>query len=117
MASDNLKDVPSNFVAYFNAPQYKVNASIGNTGFGKSKRFGFSVAYRWTQGFLYQGDFATGNLPDVQTVDAQISVKLPKTKSIIKLGASNVFNQYYYNAVGNSQIGGLYYISFGYNLY
>ena len=116
-ASDILKDVPSNFVAYFNAPKYKANASFGNTGFGKNKRLGFNVAYRWTQGFLYQGDFATGNLPDVQTLDAQVSYKFPSTKSILKLGATNLLNQYYYNAVGNSQIGGLYYLSFGYNIY
>lgn len=117
VASDVLKDVPSNFVAYFNAPKYKVNASIGNTGFGPAKRFGFNIAYRWTQALLYQGDFATGNLPDIQTVDAQISYKFPSTKSVLKLGANNLFNQYYYNAVGNSQIGGLYYLSFGYNIY
>ena len=116
-ASDILKDVPTNFVAYFNAPKYKANASFGNTGFGKDKRLGFNVAYRWTQGFLYQGDFATGNLPDVQTLDAQVSYKFPGTKSILKLGATNLLNQYYYNAVGNSQIGGLYYLSFGYNIY
>jgi len=116
-ASDVLKDVPSNFVAYFNAPKYKVNASFGNSGFGRNKRLGFNMAYRWTQGFLYQGDFATGNLPDVQTLDAQISYKFPSTKSILKLGSTNLLNQYYYNAIGNSQIGGLYYISFGYNIY
>jgi outer membrane receptor protein involved in Fe transport len=73
--------------------------------------------YRWQQSLLYQGDFATGNLPDVQTVDAQVSFKLPKTKSILKVGATNLLNQYYYNAIGNSQVGGLYYISFGYNVY
>lgn len=117
LSSDVLKDVPANFVAYFNAPKYKVNASFGNTGFGPGKRMGFNVAYRWQQAFYYQGDFANGNLPDVHTVDAQISVKLPKTKSIIKLGANNLLNQYYYNAIGNSQIGGLYYVSFGYNVY
>jgi outer membrane receptor protein involved in Fe transport len=117
MASDVLKDVPTNFVAYFNAPKYKVNANIGNSGFGKAKRMGFNVAYRWQQGFYYQGDFANGNLPDVQTLDAQVSLKLPKTKSILKLGANNLLNQYYYNAIGNSQIGGLYYVSFGYNVY
>ncbi len=116
-ASDILTDVPTNFVAYFNAPKYKVNASFGNSGFGKAKRLGFNINYRWTQGFLYQGDFATGNLPDVQTLDAQISLKLPSTKSILKLGANNLLNQYYYNAIGNSQIGGLYYLSFGYNIY
>ncbi len=116
-ASDVLKDVPTDFVAYFNAPKYKTNVNFGNVGFGKEKRLGFNVAYRWQQGFYYQGDFANGNLPDVHTVDAQISVKLPKTKSIIKFGANNLLNQYYYNAIGNSQIGGLYYVSFGYNVY
>jgi outer membrane receptor protein involved in Fe transport len=117
LASDVLKDVPVNFVAYFNAPKYKANVNFGNVGFGPQKRLGFNVAYRWQQGFYYQGDFANGQLPDVQTLDAQFSLKLPKTKSIIKLGANNLLNQYYYNAIGNSQIGGLYYISFGFNVY
>jgi outer membrane receptor protein involved in Fe transport len=65
----------------------------------------------------FQGDLANGNIPAIQTVDAQVSFKLPKTKSILKLGANNLLNQYYYNAVGNSHIGGLYYLSFGYNVY
>ena len=118
VSSDILKDVPSNFVAYFNSPKYKANVSFGNSGFGPGKQIGFSVAYRYQGAFLYQGDFATGNLPVVQTLDAQVSFKLPKAnKSIIKLGATNLLNQYYYNAVGNSQIGGLYYLSFGYNIY
>jgi outer membrane receptor protein involved in Fe transport len=118
VASDILKDVPTNFVAYFNSPKYKANVNIGNSGFGPGKRLGFNVAYRYQGGFLYQGDFATGNLPVVQTLDAQVSLKLPKAnKSVIKLGATNLLNQYYYNAIGNSQIGGLYYVSFGYNIY
>jgi outer membrane receptor protein involved in Fe transport len=117
VASDVLKDVPTGFVAYFNAPKYKTNLTFGNSGFGRDKRLGFNMAYRWQQGFYYQGDFANGQLPDVHTLDAQVSVKLPKTKSIIKFGANNLLNQYYYNAIGNSQIGGLYYVSFGYNVY
>lgn len=118
LSSDNLTDVPTNFVAYFNAPKYKTNLSIGNNGFGPDKRLGFSVAWRWQQGFFYQGDFANGNLPDVHNVDAQVSIKIPKAnKSIIKIGATNLLNQNYYNAIGNSQVGGLYYVSFGYNIY
>ncbi|MEO5889520.1 MAG: TonB-dependent receptor [Ferruginibacter sp.] len=116
-ASDNLTDVPTNFIASFNSPKYKVNATFANSGFGKNKRVGFSVAYRWQDAFYFQGDLANGNLPAVQTVDAQVSFKLPKTKSILKFGANNLLNQYYYNAIGNSQIGGLYYFSFGYNIY
>jgi outer membrane receptor protein involved in Fe transport len=117
LSSDILKDVPANFTAYFNAPKYKTNLTFGNSGFGKDKRMGFNVAYRWQQSFYYQGDFGNGQLPDVHSLDAQLSVKLPKTKSIVKLGANNLLNQYYYNAIGNSQIGGLYYVSFGYNVY
>ncbi len=117
MASDVLKDIPTNFVAYFNAPKYKTNINVGNLGFGHDKRLGFNVSYRWQQGFYYQGDFANGNLPDVHTLDAQISMKFPKSKSMLKLGANNLLNQYYYNAVGNSQIGGLYYLSYGFNVY
>jgi outer membrane cobalamin receptor len=118
MASDILKDVPATFVAYFNAPKYKANVNVGNSGFGPGKRLGFNVAYRYQGAFYYQGDFASGNLPVVQTLDAQVSLKLPKAnKSVLKLGATNLLNQYYYNAIGNSQIGGLYYLSFGYNIY
>jgi outer membrane receptor protein involved in Fe transport len=117
VSTDRLTDVPSNFVAYFNAPEWKTNLSLANTGFGPKKRWGASVNYRWQKSLYYQGDFANGQLPDVHTLDAQISLRLPKNKSILKFGANNLLNQYYYNAVGNSQIGGLYYVSFGYNVY
>jgi hypothetical protein len=42
---------------------------------------------------------------------------MPSTKSILKLGANNLLNQYYYNGIGNSYVGGLYYVSFGFNIY
>jgi len=116
-ASDNLDDVPTNIIANFNSPKYKVNASISNSGFGKEKRLGFTVAYRWQDEFYYQGDLANGTVPSVQTLDAQFSYKLPTTKSVLKVGANNLLNQYYYNAIGNSRVGGLYYVSFGYNIY
>ena len=117
VASDQLTDVPENFVAYFNAPKYKANVYLANSGFGPGKRLGFNLSYRWQQALYFEGDFANGNIPDVHNVDGQFSYKLPKTKSIIKLGANNLFNQYYYNGVGNAQVGGLYYVSFGYNIY
>jgi hypothetical protein len=117
LASDVLEDVPANFVAFFNAPKYKVNASISNSGFGHDKRMGFNVAYRWQQAYYYEGDFVNGNLPDVQTLNAQVSYKLPASKSIIKIGANNLLNSYYYDGVGSAQIGGLYFVSYGFNVY
>jgi outer membrane receptor protein involved in Fe transport len=117
LASDNLTDVPANLVASFNSPKYKLNASFGNTGFGKDKRLGFNFAYRWQDAFYFEGDLANGNIPSVQTLDGQFSYKMPKTKSILKFGATNLLNQYYYDGVGNSFIGGLYYVSYSYNIY
>ena len=117
VSSDNLKDVPTGFIAYFSTPKYRANFTFGNTGFGAKKRLGFNIAYRWQDAFFYQADFASDNLPAIHTVDAQISFKLPATKSIVKLGANNLLNQYYVNAAGNSIVGGLYYVSFGYNVF
>lgn len=115
-ASDNL-DVPAGLTANFNSPKYKANVTFGNSGFGKDKRMGFNFVYRWQDKFYYEGDLANGNVEALQTLDGQMSYKFPKTKSILKLGATNLLNQYYYNAVGNSYVGGLYYISFGFNVY
>ncbi len=58
-----------------------------------------------------------GDIPAYGTLDAQVSYKIPKIKSLIKLGASNLLNQYYSSAFGNPQIGGLYYLSFGFNVF
>lgn len=116
-SSDQITDLPTGFVSFFNSPKYRFNGTLSNSGFGKNKRFGFNITYRWQDAYFYQGDFASGDVPAFQVLDAQISMKLPKSKSIIKLGANNLLNQYYYNAIGNAQVGGLYYMSFGYNLY
>ncbi len=117
LSSDELDELPAGQVSFFNSPKYRFNASLANNGFGPSKRMGFNVSYRWQDTFFYQGDFASGQVPSFQTVDAQVSLKLPKTKSILKLGANNLLNQYYVNAVGNAQVGGLYYVSYAYNVY
>lgn len=119
LSSDELKDEPATvgFYSYFNAPKVRVNVSFANSGFGPKKVLGFNLVYKYQDGFRYQGDFATGNIPSAQTLDAQFSFKFPKIKSIIKFGANNLLNQYYINAIGNARVGGLYYVSFGYNVY
>lgn len=115
--SDVLQNVPAGFVAFFNAPKYRANLSIGNGGIGPNKQLGFSVVYRWQDAFFYEADFISGQIEAIQTLDAQVSYKLPSIKSVFKLGATNLTNQYYRNAAGNPSIGGLYYISYGYNIF
>jgi len=64
----------------------------------------------------WEGTFGSGEIPSFGSLDAQVNYRLPKQKSIIKLGASNVANNYYRSAFGNPYVGGVYYISFGYNI-
>jgi outer membrane receptor protein involved in Fe transport len=117
VSSDELKDIPVGFRTFFSTPKYRTNLSVSNNGFGYQKRIGFNVGYRWQDEFFYEADFTNGTIPAIHTVDAQVSYKFPSTKSILKLGANNLLNQYYTNGVGNSIVGGLYYISFGYNVF
>ncbi len=117
LSSDELKDVPAGFKTYFSTPKYRTNLSVGNTGFAFKKRLGFNVTYRWQDAFYYESDFTNGNIPAIHTVDAQVSYKIPAAKTIIKLGANNLLNEYYTNGVGNAIVGGLYYVSFGYNVF
>ncbi len=116
-SSDRLSDVPAGFKTYFSTPKYRANASLANTGFGYKKRMGFSVMYKWQDAFFYESDFINGDIPAIHTVDLQVSLRVPAAKAIIKVGANNLLNEYYTNGMGNSVIGGLYYVSFGYNLF
>lgn len=115
--SDMIGDLPAGFVSFFNTPKYRVNLAFSNSGFLKDNRFGFSVAYRWIDKFNYEGTFAVGSVPSYSTVDAMVSYKIPSTKSLIKLGGTNVLNKYYRTGFGNPQIGALYYVSYAFNVF
>ncbi|HUB61280.1 MAG TPA: TonB-dependent receptor [Puia sp.] len=99
----------------FNTPKHKFNLTVAN--YSIAKIYGFNLTYRWQDAYLYQSSFITGETPAFGTLDAQISMKLPKLDhSLIKIGASNLLNYYHVDAIGDARIGGLYYISFGYNI-
>jgi outer membrane receptor protein involved in Fe transport len=117
LSSDKLGDVEQGFITYFNAPKLRGNASFGNNGIGKSKRIGFNFVYRFQSEFDYQSDLANGVVPSYRVLDGQISYKLPKINSVVRIGANNMLNQYYITALANPSIGGLYYVSFGYNIF
>ncbi|MDI3319194.1 TonB-dependent receptor [Pinibacter soli] len=114
--SDDITNVPANFQAQFNTPKYRTNIGIANSGFGWKKRMGFNVVYRWQDSYYNESTFINGNVSAFSTVDAMVSLKLPDIKSMIKLGGTNITNHYYLNSYGNPRIGGLYYVSFAYNV-
>jgi iron complex outermembrane recepter protein len=104
------------FQPEFNTPKYRYNLSLANRNLVKNLSFG--ISYRWQESFLWQSSFVGPNIsnaaqsimPAFSTLDAQVSLKVPSIKSIIKLGGSNVLGQSYRQAWGNPSIGALYYL-------
>lgn len=115
ISSDKLFKVPDNIVTFFNTPELRYNIGLANNSLGK--HWGFNVLYRWQDDVYWEGTFGTGDVPSFGTMDAQVSYKVPAIRSIWKIGASNLFNKFYQSAFGNPQIGGLYYVSFAYNVF
>ena len=113
---NDLSNANVNVLTQFNTPTSKYNLTVGN--YAIQKVFGFNVTYRWQNSYLYQSSFISGTTPAYGALDAQVSMKLPKLQnSMIKIGATNLLNKYYTDAIGNSQVGGLYYVSLGFNVY
>jgi outer membrane receptor protein involved in Fe transport len=114
VSGDKLNDVPPGFFAFFNTPKVRYNIGLSNDKVYRG--VGFNVIWRWQDDVLWQGTFGTGPIPSYGTLDAQVSWRVSNTKSQIKIGASNLLNKYYRSAFGNPDVGGLYYVSYGYNL-
>lgn len=112
---DELRDVPAGLVTFFNTPKYRYNIGLGNEDVYKG--IGFNVIFKWQDKVYWEGILGTGELPSYGVLDGQLSYKLPKIKSLIKIGGTNVWNKYRRNAFGNPQFGGVYYVSFGYNVF
>ena len=112
--SDKLNGVPQGEVTFFNAPKYRYNIGLRNENV--CHNIGFNVVMKWQDSNYYEGTFITGTLPSFKWVDAQISWKMPKTKSLFRIGGTNLGNNYARTGFGSPYVGGLYYISYGYNL-
>ena len=93
----------------FNTPDYRFNIGFGNRQV--LKNLGVHLNYRWQNEFLWQSNFGEAMMPAFGTLDANVALKLPKAKSILKIGASNSLNSYYTTSFGSAQVGGLYYVT------
>ncbi len=113
--SDQLKDVDPAVVTYFNAPKYRFNIGLKNENV--CHNIGFNVVYKWQDDNYYEGTFVSGTLPHFGWLDAQITYRPVGTKSTFRAGGTNIGNFYARTGFGSPAVGGLYYLSYGYNLF
>jgi len=98
---DQAKD-PS-FIPSFNTPKHRIKGSLGNQKLFKN--FGFNTNIRYNTEYLWQASFADGMVPENLVFDAQINYAIPSIKSVLKLGANNLFGKDYIQVIGAGAIG------------
>ncbi|MES1197930.1 MAG: TonB-dependent receptor [Chitinophagaceae bacterium] len=113
--SDDLKNVAPNTATFFNAPKYRWNLGLRNENV--CHNIGFNVVMKWQDDNYYEGTFVKGTLPSFAWVDAQISYHPAGTKNIFRVGGTNLGNSYHRTGYGSPAVGGLYYVSYGYNIF
>lgn len=112
LATFNIKDANPNNVPGFNTPKYKTAVTFGNSKI--IDNLGFNVAWRWQDTYEWYGTFnqmRPGTIEAFSIIDAQVNYKLVPVKSMIKIGANNLFNNQVYQAYGSPSIGAIYYVS------
>ncbi len=97
------------FVTGFNTPEWATNLSFGNREVVKN--VGFNIVWRWQDAFLWESPLVTGKIAAYNTIDAQVTYRIPKANSSIKAGGANIFNNRYLQYAGGPTLGGLYYVA------
>ncbi|HEV3250897.1 MAG TPA: TonB-dependent receptor [Puia sp.] len=98
----------------FNTPQWITNFSIFNEDI--YKKLGAGLTFKWQSSYYWQSFLVTGNTPAYSSLDLQLSYFVTSMKMKIKLGATNLLNNYYKSFLGGPDIGGLYYTSLTYGI-
>ncbi len=112
----DIRNADPNNVAAFNTPRLKTNVTLGHRNV--LPNVGFNVAWHWQESFDWVGSFNAmipGRVQSYHLLDAQVSYRVPACKTTLKLGASNLTNQYLVQAYGSPAVGGLYYFSLTFN--
>jgi iron complex outermembrane recepter protein len=115
-AEFNLRNADPNDIPAFNTPKFRSTVTLGKNP--ASKNMGFNVAWRWQDAFDWTGTFnqlVPGRINAYSIVDAQVSYKLHKIRSILKVGANNLLNNQVYQAYGSPSIGAVYYVSIAFD--
>ncbi len=106
----------------FNTPEHKFNIGISgrnlplNLGFTRLESTGFSINYKWIEGFLFEGSPQfTGFIDSYSLLDVQWNVTFKKINTTFKIGASNLLDNRASQTYGGPEIGRLGYISATYD--
>ena len=115
-----IEDDP--IIPAFNTPRHMYNigldvASILLFNNRWTKNISCSANYKWVEGYQFEGSPQfTGQIPSYGNIDAQVSYRLMRQNTTIKVGASNLFDNKHYETYGGPKIGRMAYVQVRYDL-
>ena len=98
----------------YNTPEHKFNLGFAARDISilNTNNWGFSMNYKWIEGFIFEGSPQfTGKVPTYDQLDAQINKSIPEISATIKVGASNLLNNFSYQVYGGPRVGRMLYSS------
>ena len=108
----------------FNTPKYRWNVAFAKRPTNNSL-FGYAVSFKQQDAFIWEGFgqptevgvplYDKAIVPAISNLDAQVNYKVSSLKSIIKVGATNLFGKPYVQAYGNPSVGTTYYLSISFD--
>lgn len=93
----------------FNTPNHIINLTVSDREV--LTNLGYSISWRWQSEFDWNSPLANGTVGSYNTLDAQMTLKIPSKYASIKSGATNLLNHRYIQYVGGPEIGAFYYIA------
>ncbi|MEO0001329.1 MAG: hypothetical protein RL766_1375 [Bacteroidota bacterium] len=93
----------------FNTPAWSSSFSFSTNELLNQWKLG--ATWRWQDSYEWISFLVSGRVPAYQTIDAFASFDFKKKPFVVKLGGTNILNQYYQSFLGGPAVGAFYYLS------
>jgi iron complex outermembrane receptor protein len=93
----------------FNTPAWTSSVSISSNELIQQWKLG--AAWRWQDSYEWISFLVSGKVKAYHTLDAFVGYEFKKQPVAIKVGGTNILNQYYQSFLGGPSVGGFYYLS------
>ncbi|MDW8235290.1 MAG: carboxypeptidase-like regulatory domain-containing protein [Bacteroidia bacterium] len=110
---DQAVSIDPSLYVFFNSSPHRISAGLILQNLG---RWEAQLWYQWVNAFRYDYTTFSGIVPTYALIHAQVSYKIERWHSVVRIGAQNLLNFYHIEVAGGPRIGGLYYLQYALNL-
>ena len=107
-----LQDSDDPITPGFNTPPWKVNFEWGHREIAPN--VGFKMTFKLRTKYYWESSFLDGPIDTYGHFDIQLNAKVPKLKSTLKFGITNLGIKKYYNTYGGPSIGNIIFATYSY---